>query len=223
MSSASPFLAGTSSGWHSMRQQIWHGIDHHRSEPISSVTDPTEAWATYALDAPVMLVRDGTDARPVTDRVPFAAWLEGSAPIDRRPTVADLDYHLTTLFPPIRPRGYLEIRCIDAMPDRWWPAIASLTAILIDDPVASEAAAELCAPVAESWLAAARDGLRDQAVRTAVQGCVRVALERCPAELVPDLTALAELVESGRTPGDELRERAGRVGPLRLLEEHANA
>ena len=48
--------------------------------------------------------------------------------------MADLDYHLTTLFPPVRPRGYVEIRCLDALPDRWWPALAALTATLVDDP-----------------------------------------------------------------------------------------
>ena len=74
--------------------------------------------------------------------------------------MADLDYHLTTLFPPVRPRGYLELRCLDALPDRWWPALAALTVTLADDPVAADAAAELCAPVADSWETAARHGLR---------------------------------------------------------------
>ena len=63
--------------------------------------------------------------------------------------MADLDYHLTTLFPPVRPRGYVEIRCLDALPDRWWPAIAAITATLLDDPVAADVAAEPCAPVAD--------------------------------------------------------------------------
>ena len=70
--------------------------------------------------------------------------------------MADLDYHLTTLFPPVRPRGYVEIRCLDALPDRWWPALAALVATLVDDPVAADEAAELCAPVADAWQTAAR-------------------------------------------------------------------
>lgn len=224
-SAASPFLGGHASGWPSMRQQVWRGIDHSRSDPVAvdsqGTADPAQAWATYALNAPVMLVRDDSGVTPVTHRVPFRAWLRGAGPVARPPTVDDLDYHLTTLFPPVRPRGYLEIRCLDALPDRWWPAVAALAAILIDDPVAADRAAELAEPVAGAWSAAARHGLADPAIRTAVTGCVGVALDRCPAELRPELETYATLIDSGRTSSDELRARAELVGPLRLLEETA--
>ena len=127
VSSTSPYLGGSSSGWHSMRQGTWQGIDHARSDPVPG-GEPTDAWAAYALDAPVMLVDAGGQLRPVTARVSFAEWLRGSAPFGRRPSMTDLDYHLTTLFPPVRPRGYVEIRCVDALPTAggprwlpWWP------------------------------------------------------------------------------------------------------
>jgi glutamate--cysteine ligase len=221
-SACSPYLGGRSSGWHSMRQQIWHGIDHSRSDPVTG-REPGAAWASYALNAPVMLVRHGDRATPVTRRVPFRAWLRGASPIDRRPTLADLDYHLTTLFPPIRPRGYIEIRCLDALPDRWWPALAALTVTLIDDAETADRAAELCEPVRDSWPAAARAGLADPTLRTAVQGCVDAAARRCPAPLKAEVEAYAELILSGRTPGDEVRERAADAGPLAVLEEEARA
>lgn len=222
-SASSPFLGGRSSGWHSMRQEVWHGIDRSRSDPVAGI-EPGHAWAAYALNASVMLVRDAAGGvQPVTDRVPFRAWLRGADLAGRRPTIADLDYHLTTLFPPIRPRGYVEIRCIDALPDRWWPALAALTTILIDDPVAAGRAAEIAAPVAQAWQLAARAGLRDNRLRTAVTDCVQVAAERCPVELRPELDAFAELIASGRTPSGELRARAEDVGPLRVLEEESNA
>ena len=64
--------------------------------------------------------------------------------------------HLSTLFPPVRPRGYLELRCLDALPDRWWPAVAALVTTLVDDPVAADEAAEACAPVADAWHTAVR-------------------------------------------------------------------
>ncbi len=64
------------------------------------------------------------DAVPVTNWVPFADWADGRVLLgDRRPTVADLDYHLTTLFPPVRPRRFLEIRYLDSVPDALWPAV----------------------------------------------------------------------------------------------------
>jgi glutamate--cysteine ligase len=222
VSACSPYLAGRASGWHSMRQEAWHGIDHSRSNPVPG-RDPGQAWAAYALSAPVMLVRDGELSEAVTRRVPFSAWLRGEAPISRRPTLDDLDYHLTTLFPPIRPRGYIEIRCLDAVPDRWWPALAALTVTLIDDPVAADRAAELCAPVRGRWVAAARDGLADPALYRAALGCAEVAAERGPAALKAEVEAYAELISRGCAPGDELRVRAEAGGPLAVLEEEARA
>jgi glutamate--cysteine ligase len=221
-SSSSPYLGGETSGWHSMRQGTWQGIDHGRSDPVPE-GEPTTAWASYALSAPVMLVREGDTCQPMTERVSFTDWLEDTAPIERRPTLGDLDYHLTTLFPPVRPRGYVEIRCVDALPDRWWPALAALTVTLVDDPVAADQAAELCLPVSDAWQAAARDGMADPAVRRAVTECVDLAARRCPAPLKYDLEAFAELIVGGHTPSSELRARAERHGPLRVLEEEAHA
>ncbi len=223
ISACSPYLAGRASGWRSMRQQAWHGIDHSRSDPVSG-DDPAAAWATYALQAPVMLVRDGRNgAKPMTGRVPLADWLVGESPILRRPTLDDVDYHLTTLFPPVRPRGYVEIRCIDALPDRWWPAVVALTVTLIDDPVAADRAAELCQPVRDARAVAARDGLADPAIRAAALGCVEVAVNRCPPSLKAHVEAYAELLYSGHTPGDELRIGAEARGPCAVLEEEAHA
>jgi glutamate--cysteine ligase len=220
-SACSPYLGGRTSGWASMRQQAWRGIDARRSGVVVGA-DPTAAWAEYALKAPVMLVHDGRQATPVTRRVPLEAWLFGSAPLGRRPTLADLDYHLTTLFPPIRPRGYVEIRCLDALPDRYWPALVALTVTLIDDPVAADRAAELCEPVAERWFAAAFAGLADPQLARAVRGCVAVAAQRCPPDLRGAVASYADLIESGRTPAHDLRARAERDGPLAVLEEEAH-
>ena len=221
-SSTSPYLGGRSSGWHSMRQGTWQGIDHSRSDPVPH-GEPAAAWADYALDAPVMLVRDGDELRAVTERVSFGAWLRGEAPFGRAPTMSDLEYHLTTLFPPVRPRGYVEIRCLDALPDRWWPALAALTATLADDRVAADEAADVCAPVAHVWEAAARDGLDYPAVRRAVTGCVEIAARRCPESLRAEVEAFAELISSGRTPSGELRRRIHETSPLDVLLEEARA
>lgn len=221
-SAGSPYLGGRSSGWHSMRQETWHGIDHGRSDPIP-VGEPTVAWALYTLNAPVMLLREPRGMVPVSHLVSFADWLRDPARLGRPPTRADLDYHLTTLFPPVRPRGYLEIRCVDSLPDRWWPALAALTVTLIDDPVAADAAAELCEPVANAWETAARHGTADPDLHAAVTGCAEVAARRGPPELSAELEAFAELVVSGRTPSGELRAVADAHGPLHLLEEEAHA
>ena len=227
LSATSPWLAGHAAGWHSMRRRAWLGIDPGRTGAVAVAGpggSPADAWASYVLAAPVML--DRLTMAPVRSRTPFSAWLEGAATdpvLARRPTTADLDYHLSTLFPPVRPRGYVELRCLDALPARWWPALVALTVTLADDQLAADRAAELCEPLAGRERTAARQGLDDPEVWAAVRGCLEVALTRCPTALTPDLEELAELVAAGRTPCGELRRRIEEQGPVRLLEEEARA
>jgi ergothioneine biosynthesis glutamate--cysteine ligase EgtA len=226
ISACSPVLGGRRTGWRSMRQQVWGQLDQARCGPAPEGTDPRQDWASYAMAAPVMLVRDPDtgEAVPVTDRVPFLAWLsEERALAGRMPTVADLDYHLSTLFPPVRLRGFVELRCLDAVPDRWWPGLAALTVTLLDDAVVADGAAEACEPLAGAWSVAARDGLDDPRVARAARRCVELAAERCPLDLRREVEEYAELVTRGRSPGDEVREQADRHGPLAVLEAAAHA
>ncbi len=132
----SPLLAGKFTGWQSTRQRVWGQLDSARCGPIlgASGADPCTDWARYALKAPVMLVH-APDVVPLTTHVPFADWADGLVLLgDRRPTTADLDYHLTTLFPPVRPRRWLEIRYLDSVPDDLWPAVVFTLVTLLDDP-----------------------------------------------------------------------------------------
>ena len=225
LSACSPLLAGRASGWRSMRQQVWGQLDQNRCGPLRGGAEPAQAWASYALSAPVMLVRDSVSAAtvPLTEPVAFSDWVAGALSLSRRPSFEDLDYHLTTLFPPVRPRGFLEIRCLDAVPNRWWPALAALTVTLLDDERAADLAEDACAPVAGRWTAAARDGLHDPTVGLAARRCVQIAAERSPEKLRREVEAYAEMVWRGRTPGDDLREQAALHGPLAVLEEEAHA
>lgn len=226
ISACSPLIAGHASGWRSMRQQVWGQIDRARCGPLLDGSEPAAQWARYALVAPVMLTRDPETAtiRPVTRRVPFAAWVSGEAELaERRPTTTDLDLHLTTLFPPVRLRGFLELRCVDAVPTRWWPGLAGLVVTLLDDPRAADVAAEAAQPVVGAWEAAARDGLRDPALARAATRCAEVAVQRCPSDLRPQVESYAELIADRRSPGDELETRAAATSPLRSLEEEAGA
>jgi glutamate--cysteine ligase len=173
-----------------------------------------------------MLTRDPETETigPVTRRVPFAAWVTGEAELaERRPTTTDLDLHLTTLFPPVRLRGFLELRCVDAVPTQWWPGLAGLVVTLLDDPHAADVAAEAVQPMAGAWTTAARDGLRDPALARAAARCAEVAVQRCPADLRPEVESYAELITDRRSPGDELEMHAAATSPLRSLEEEAGA
>ena len=220
VSACSPLLAGRDTGWRSARQQTWGDLDQSRCGPLLGRHDPAEEWAAYALAAPVMLLR-GADggAEAVRTRASFAEWLTGAVPLGgRRPTTDDLDRHLTTLFPPVRLRGYLEIRYLDAAPEPWWPALAAVTTALLDDPAAADRAWAATAPVAGAWDRAARLGLTDDALRKAALTCLSAAAPAVPPDLLPEVEALTALVRQGRSPGDAVRAVAGSDDPTALLE-----
>jgi ergothioneine biosynthesis glutamate--cysteine ligase EgtA len=220
ISACSPWLAGRSSGWRSMRQQVWGEIDQARCGALLVGAHPEQEWASYAMEAPVMLVRDliTCESTAVTDRVSLADWAGDPSILGRPVTVGDIDYHLSTLFPPVRPRGFLELRCLDAVPHRWWPGLTGIAVTLLDDPIAADRAAEACEPLNDGWTAAARDGLGDPTIARAARACVEAAVDRAPVELKNQMTAYSELVVSGRTPGDEVRVRIERDGPVAALE-----
>jgi glutamate--cysteine ligase len=213
----SPLLAGKFTGWRSSRQWVWSRLDSARCGPILGADgdDPASDWARYAMKAPVMLVHPTPemDAVPVTDWVPFADWADGRILLgDRSPTLADLDYHLTTLFPPVRPRRFLEIRYLDSVPDADWPALVFTLATLLDDPVAAAIAAEATEPVAMAWDRAAQTGLGDRRLHEAATRCVRAAAERAPVELEESMQRLMRSVEQGRCPADDFSDRVVRHG-----------
>lgn len=208
----SPLLSGVFSGWRSTRQRVWGQLDSARCGPIlaSNGADPATDWARYALKAPVMLVHTPA-AVPVTEYLPFADWADGRVLLgDRRPTHADLDYHLTTLFPPVRPRGWLEIRYLDSVSDALWPAVVFTLVTLLDDAEAAAGAAEAVRPVATAWDVAARVGLADPRLYAAANRCVALAAARLPAgdgELTAAMHRLVALVERGRCPADDFADR----------------
>ena len=169
----SPLRDGKSTGWRSARQQVWANMDPGRTRaPVLHGTDgdPRDAWAAYALDAELMCVREpGSQDWTAPAGVTFRDWLRdgGSGPL-RAPTAEDLDYHLSTLFPPVRPHGHMELRMIDAQPgDGWIVPAAVVTALADDDRAADVGASRGRAGVGrmpgaeDPWLRAARYGPAD--------------------------------------------------------------
>ena len=228
----SPWLSGQPTGWKSARQRAWGTLDARICGPIPGcgagapgATDPAEAWARYAMRAPVTFVQGrGDDVQAVSRSVSFEDWARGDVRLgDRVPTACDLDTHLTTLFPPVRLRGYLELRYLDVTAPWWWPAIAAVVTTLMDDPVAADAAAEATEQTAPLWTEAARDGLGNHLLAQSAARCLAVAAQRAPAEYSSAIADLADLVESGRCPGDLLAQRIAQIGPEAAFEELANA
>jgi glutamate--cysteine ligase len=235
ISASSPWLCGHDTGWKSARQRAWSGLDARACGPVpgcvapdpgaDSALDPASAWARYALRAPVAFVRTtGDDVAAVRACVPFEQWASGEVRLGgRTPTAADLDVHLTTLFPPVRLRGYLELRYIDMTAPQWWPAIAAVATTLMDDPVAADMATEATERSARLWTEAARDGLGHAVLADSARRCLAIAAARVPAGLRPCVAELAELVESGRCPGDLLAQRIAEIGPHATFEELTHA
>lgn len=165
---------------------------------------------------------------PPNHGLTFREWIRTG--VHRRSTRADLDQHLTTLFPPVVPRGRpLELRTIDAQSGGDWIVPVALCAALLDDPAASEAATAALEPVWEDpaglYRRAASDALADRAIATAARTCVDAALEALVrgGEDEQITTAVARFVERytarGRTPADELAEteiarRSGQAIPI---------
>ncbi len=204
----SPVGAGGATGWRSGRQRVWQGLDAVRTAAPCG-EDPVEAWTDYALDAAVMLRhREGGDwsAEPGWT---LRDWLtEPEAPAE-----SDLALHLSTLFPPVRPRGWYEVRYLDALPWRWWPVPMAVLTALLDDPAAGGAAHEACAGL-DDWEAAARDGLDAPGVHAAALACLDAALLALPglgedADLVALVAAYRDTyVLPGRCPADDPLEIA---------------
>ena len=210
----SPMLEGRFTGWRSTRQRVWSRLDSARCGPIlgESGEDPANDWTRYALRAPVMLVHC-PDPTPVTEWVPFADWANGRVLRGgRRPTFTDLNYHLTTLFPPLRPRGFLEVRYLDSVPDSVWPAVVFALTTLLDDPVAAEIAAEATESVATAWDCAAQVGLGDRRLHRAALRCVQTVAERVSPELEESMCLLLRSVEQGRSPADDFADMTAAHG-----------
>lgn len=209
VSASSPMLGGEFTGWQSTRQRIWGQLDTARCGPIlgASGVDPASDWARYALKAPVMLVHT-PEAEPITEWVPFADWADGRTLLGgRRPTEADLDYHLTTLFPPVRPRRWLEIRYLDALSDDLWPAVVFTLVSLLDDARLSQIAWEATESVATAWDQAARVGLADPRLRASAVRCVQAAAEVAPANVAGPMDRLLRQVTHGRSAADDFADR----------------
>lgn len=148
--------AGSETEHGSNRALAWRGLDPARTGILPAGPVAEDEYLDFALGAPAMLLDpiDGIYA-------PFGAhWAAHDVSLD------DWHEHLSTLFPEIRPRGYLEVRCIDAVPSDWYAAPLVLLSGLLYHPaslVASDAL--LGSPNPDLLYRAASVGLADPAIR----------------------------------------------------------
>ncbi len=201
----SPLLSGRPTGWRSSRQRTWIELDPSRTRPPAPELGPVEAMTELALTAQVMTVRDeGGRCRPAPAALTFADWIATGSPDE-----GDLAYHLTTLFPPVRLRGWLELRYLDMLPDPLWQVPVAVAAALLDDDLAADTALAACAPVEGRWHDAARVATGDPALAGAALQCLLAAAEALPRmgapALAQEVLAYAERYTARkRCPADDL-------------------
>jgi len=174
----SPDLGGRRTGWASSRLRATLGTCPPFTLPPEPTDDPANQWARMAMGAPVICVRGDGPSWAAPPGLTFSGWIAEPGRVGRRPTLDDLDYHLTTLFPPVRPKGYLEIRYLDAQAGSGWVTPFALLAALMERPSTIDQVLDLTEPAADRWFEAARDGLADPVLREAAGRVVELGADR---------------------------------------------
>jgi len=165
----SPFTEGKPNGFRSMRSEVWRDTDRARTGMLPFVFEPGMSFARYvdyALDVPMYFVyRNGRyiDVAGAS----FRDFMAGRLPQlpGELPTEDDWSDHLTTLFPEVRMKRFLEMRGADGGRWRRICALPALWTGLLYDTVALDAAWDLV----KDWTAEERQDLRDRVPRTALE------------------------------------------------------
>jgi len=164
----SPFVDGKDSGYLSFRSHIWLHTDNARTGMLPFAFESGmsfERYVDHALDVPMyFVIRDGKYVNVAGES--FRAFLHGHLPqLPRdRPTVADWENHLSTLFPEVRLKQFLEMRGADMGSAESITALSAFWTGLLYDTPALDAAWDLV----KSWTAAERQALRNEVPRTAL-------------------------------------------------------
>ncbi len=238
---SSPFTEGRPNGFKSMRSEVWRDTDADRTGMLPFVFEQGmgyERLVDYALDVPMYFIyRDGhyIDAAGASFRDFLAGKLPGLEGV--LPTMDDWSDHMTTLFPEVRVKRFIEMRGADGGRAEMINALPALWAGLLYDSAAQDAAWDLV----KDWNEEERQVLRDAVPRLAlqtpfrdgtVQNIARRVLEIAAAGLKARgrmnsagedertyLSPLEEIADSGITNADRYLEKfhgawGGRIAPI---------
>jgi glutamate--cysteine ligase len=225
----SPFAEGKPNGFLSLRSEVWRDTDKRRTGMLPFVFEDGmgfERYADYALDVPMYFIyRDGRyfDVAGAS----FRNFMDGKLAQlpGERPTLDDWSDHLTTLFPEVRMKRFLEMRGADGGRWRRICAVPAFWAGLLYDQTSLDAAWDLV----KDWTTQERQRLHDAVPRTALQTPFRstIVLEVARRALSISLAGLQRrrvldaqgrdetrflepvgaILEDGRTPAEEMLAR----------------
>jgi glutamate--cysteine ligase len=225
----SPFTEGKPNGFLSYRSEVWRDTDNQRAGMLPWAFEPGmgfERYVDYALDVPMYFVKRGDEYIDVSGQS-FRELLAGrlaSMPGERA-TLSDWSNHLTTIFPEVRLKRYMEMRGADSAPVNRLPSLPAFWVGLLYDDAALDAAWQMV----KDWSAAERQQLRDDVPTLAFKATIR---GRSVRDLARDCLSLARdglarrgrfdregdnetqyiepleaAVERGITPAEELLEK----------------
>ena len=225
----SPFVEGRPSGFVSYRSHVWTDTDPDRCGMLPFVFDRNfgfERYVDYMLDVPMYFVyRDGNYIDCAGQS--FRDFMVGKLPAlpGATPTMSDWNDHLTTVFPEVRLKRFLEMRGADGGP---WARLCALPALwtgLLYDETAQAGAAALVA----DWTQAEREQMRADVPRQGLAARFRGKTLQSVAlpvlELARDglkrrarldgsgqdeshfIAPLFDIAQSGKTPAERLVER----------------
>ncbi|WP_033074105.1 glutamate--cysteine ligase [Sphingopyxis sp. MWB1] len=227
---SSPFTEGKPNGYFSYRSHIWTDTDPARTGMLPFVFDEGfgyERYVDYMLDVPMYFVfRDGRYINAAGQS--FRDFMKGELPAlpGELPRLSDWNDHLSTAFPEVRLKSFLEMRGADGGP---WNRICALPALwvgLLYDQGALDAAWD----IVKNWTIEEQQALRDAVPREGLcapapgGGTIRdlagPVLDIAAAGLaargevnsmgdneVGFLEPLRQIVKSGKSPADDLLDR----------------
>jgi glutamate--cysteine ligase len=182
----SPFTEGRPNGFLSFRSEIWRDTDPDRTGMLPWAFEPGmgfERYVDYALAVPMYFIKRGEQYIDVAG-LSFRDLMEGRIQ-GLSATISDWANHVSTIFPEVRLKRYLEMRGADGGPWRRLPALPAFWAGILYDDRSLDAAWELV----KDWTAAERQKLRDEVPR---RGFAAAIAGREVLELAKTTLALAE-------------------------------
>ena len=224
----SPFTDGAVNGLQSARAHVWLDTDNDRAGGLPQAFAPGfgyEAYVDWALDVPMYFIKRGSTYHDVAGSS-FRDLMAGTHPAlpGERATLSDWTNHLSTLFPDVRLKRYLEMRGADGGP---WARICALPALwvgLLYDPDTLRQAEALALDLTAAERAHLREQVPQLGLRTPFRGgtvqdlarqmvalarqglAARARLNASGNDETIFLAALEEVVETGRSPADILLE-----------------
>lgn len=216
----SPFTEGKPNGFLSFRSEIWKDVDNNRTGMLPFVFHDDfgfQKYVDYALDVPMYFAyrnKRYVDCAGMS----FRDFMVGKLPSlpGERATINDWENHLTTIFPEVRLKKFLEMRGADGGPWRKLCALPAFWVGLLYDETSLQAALEII----RDWTAEEREMLRnkvpsmglktpfrDGLLRHVAQDVVNLAkegLQRRGYKEAGFLNEIVEVVKTGVTPAEKL-------------------